>query len=529
MIQSLFVLNATGEVIIEKHWKGMRGRDETITFWNAMLAAMRLPVDVPPFIPTGGNSVLVHLHRADLFFLASVGTDTLPLSATHFLSNFAATLLHYFGELNEHAIKENFITVYELLDEMLDSGFPLTVEPNILTQLIPPPTVLTKVITNVTGDSTSGTTKQRFPTASPHTPWRRNDVKYANNEIFVDVEETVDAIFSAPPSGANTYSSHSYAPHLIHAIVRGQILVNSRLSGVPDIAMSIASKCPLDDASFHNCVRRDDAYSDVNTLSFIPPDGPFILMSYIIRDRTSFSLPIEIMSNISLDHKSSTGSVTISLRPRFTPPSFTPGPSNTSFSTSSASTPMNSNMSHMTNTPPLSVGGVPGNPSSLTAASAAASLSQAASAASAGGSMMLAQVIAAGGRITNTHIPKPADTLLDDAEITLPFGAAVANASLSSNCGSVDFDAANGTSCWRVGAVPRGVTPTLTGTLSLAPGALGASATVPCVAASFKIPGYAISGMCVNRLEVGPSEAYKYFKGLRCMTKAERYELRPAC
>jgi AP-3 complex subunit mu len=518
MIQSLFVLNATGEVIIEKHWRGMRGRDETLTFWAAMLAALRVPADVPPFIPTARN-VLVHLARADLYFLASVGGDTPPLAATDFLSTLADTLLQYFGELNEHAIKDNFITVYELLDELLDSGFPLTVEPNILKQLIPPPTVLTKVITTVTGDSTSGATKLPFPTASPATPWRRNGVKHAQNEIFVDVSETVDAIFSPAPS-----SSPVYAPKLTHALIRGEILVNSRLSGTPDVSMSLRSVAPLDDTALHRCVRRQ-TFSDSGTLSFIPPDGPFTLMSYVMRDRTKFSLPIEIESAITLTPQDCCGAVTVSVRPRFALPASPYAAARAGASPLSSMAPNAhsglSSTSHVTNTPPLNVGGVPGNSA---AAAAASTLS---AAASQGGSMVLAQVMAAGGRITAPAGPKKGDTVMEAVEITVPFGRAVASASLSANLGTVEFDSASGTTRWLVGSVARGVTPTLTGTLTLAPGPLGASASKPCVLAKFRIPGLAASGMFVDRLELGPSSTYKYFKGLRCVTKADRYEMRP--
>ena len=38
----------------------------------------------------------------------------------------------YFGGLDDAAIKDNFSTVYQLLEEMMDNGYPLTTEPNAL-------------------------------------------------------------------------------------------------------------------------------------------------------------------------------------------------------------------------------------------------------------------------------------------------------------------------------------------------------------------------------------------------------------
>ena len=41
--------------------------------------------------------------------------------------------------------------VYELLDEMLDNGYPLATEANILKELIKPPNILRTVVNTVTG------------------------------------------------------------------------------------------------------------------------------------------------------------------------------------------------------------------------------------------------------------------------------------------------------------------------------------------------------------------------------------------
>ena len=38
----------------------------------------------------------------------------------------------YFGELEEESIRDNFVVVYELLDETMDFGYPQTCESRIL-------------------------------------------------------------------------------------------------------------------------------------------------------------------------------------------------------------------------------------------------------------------------------------------------------------------------------------------------------------------------------------------------------------
>lgn len=46
------------------------------------------------------------------------------------------------------------MVVYELLEEMLDNGFPLATESNILKELIKPPTILRTMVNTITGTVT---------------------------------------------------------------------------------------------------------------------------------------------------------------------------------------------------------------------------------------------------------------------------------------------------------------------------------------------------------------------------------------
>ncbi len=49
-----------------------------------------------------------------------------------YLHKLVEVFQYYFKELEEDSIKDNFVVVYELLDEMMDFGFPQTTEPKIL-------------------------------------------------------------------------------------------------------------------------------------------------------------------------------------------------------------------------------------------------------------------------------------------------------------------------------------------------------------------------------------------------------------
>uniref|UniRef100_A0A8C6L9Q6 Adaptor related protein complex 3 subunit mu 1 n=1 Tax=Nothobranchius furzeri TaxID=105023 RepID=A0A8C6L9Q6_NOTFU len=98
----------------------------------------------------------------------------------------------YFGECSEAVIKDNVVIVYALLEEMLDNGFPLATESNVLKEMIRPPTILRSVVNTLTGGSNVGDT---LPAGQlSNIPWRRAGVKYTNNEAYFDVIEEIDAI-----------------------------------------------------------------------------------------------------------------------------------------------------------------------------------------------------------------------------------------------------------------------------------------------------------------------------------------------
>ena len=41
-------------------------------------------------------------------------------------------MIEYFKELEEESIRDNFVVIYELLDELLDFGYPQTTDSKIL-------------------------------------------------------------------------------------------------------------------------------------------------------------------------------------------------------------------------------------------------------------------------------------------------------------------------------------------------------------------------------------------------------------
>ncbi|RHY46015.1 hypothetical protein DYB30_010943 [Aphanomyces astaci] len=237
MIQSLFIITSTGETIIEKHWRGTTNRT-ICDYFVEEVNRHKLREDVPPIISTA-NHYLISAFREELFVLAVITNEISPLFVIEFLHRVVAVFKEYFGKFEESVIKDNFSTVYQLLEEMLDNGYPLTTEPNALKAMVAPPP---GAVGRLAAMGRSGVSDSLPDGALSNIPWRKAGVKYSQNEIYFDVIEEIDAIVDANGE-------------MLQCEVHGAIHGNCRLSGVPDLTMVFRDPSVIDDCSFHPCVR----------------------------------------------------------------------------------------------------------------------------------------------------------------------------------------------------------------------------------------------------------------------------------
>ena len=175
----------------------------------------------------------------------------------------------YFGELEEESIRDNFVIIYELLDEMMDFGYPQSTEHKILQAFI-------------TQEGNRLEAQPKPPAELTNTvSWRGEGIKHRKNEIFLDVIEKLNLLV-----GSNG--------NVLHSEILGAVKMKSFLSGMPELKLGLNDKLTfeatgrpfskgkaveMEDIKFHQCVRLARFEND-RTISFIPPDGEFELMSY---------------------------------------------------------------------------------------------------------------------------------------------------------------------------------------------------------------------------------------------------------
>lgn len=205
----------------------------------------------------------------------------------------------YFERLTEEVLRDNFVLVYELLDEMADFGYPQVLSPQILKQYIVQqlPVMLQKALKKV-GKGTAASLAQEASSApsaagaaTDAVPWRPKGLKYKKNEVYLDVIEKLDILVAADGT-------------VLSSDIAGVVRLKTKLTGMPELKLGLndaamlqaartssrraatasrsAAAVNLEDVRFHQCVRLAHFERD-KVITFIPPDGEFDLMEYRMR------------------------------------------------------------------------------------------------------------------------------------------------------------------------------------------------------------------------------------------------------
>jgi|UPI00003BE556 hypothetical protein len=251
-----------------------------------------------------------------IYLLCSSKNDPNPVMPFVFINRLVEVMEDYFGSpLAVTKIDANIDTLTLLVNEMIDDGIPNVTDFNRLRDLIPLSNLFTKLL-STSNDLASAVSNKSLSSITHNTrkaeslssnmqqtsvPWRRDNVKYTNNEMYVDVVETINVILKPLPKhigkesnmlgSSKGFDSAFYSTSLkassklvpIVGTIDGQINFISHLTGVPYLQMILnKGGLKMDLPSFHECIELDKWTNDPGNLSFIPPDGNSTLMNYQI-------------------------------------------------------------------------------------------------------------------------------------------------------------------------------------------------------------------------------------------------------
>ncbi|KAJ4993607.1 adaptor complexes medium subunit family protein [Stagonosporopsis vannaccii] len=356
-IEALFIFDEHNTPLLEHTYNGRPAASSTLL---PLYLAHPPPRPSLIYLPSTNPATLLYSVVQDqLLFLAPCSSDTAPLQVLEFLHRVADVLEDYLGApLLASKIESNYDVVAQLLAEMVDGGIISCTEPNALRDLVDAPSLMKSLLGNVGLPST--TPSSLAPSSTPFSlgrggpsprlgpagvaqstspvPWRRANVRHTSNEMYVDIVETLSVTLS--PSGRP-----------LSAMANGTIAFTAKVSGIPDLILHLGCPGGISNAIslpvFHPCVRLNRWKERPGELSFVPPDGRFVLAGYEVdllgpsaldafttsttkQSLPSLNVPATASVRTSLGPSGSDFEVRLQLNPRFTGKSAAPAPSSAS-------------------------------------------------------------------------------------------------------------------------------------------------------------------------------------------------------
>ena len=246
----------------------------------------------PIFVVEGTS--FCHIHTSKMYFVLTTTENAQCALLIELLQRLSRVFKDYCGVLSEEAIRKNFILIYELLDEIVDFGYPqgtstenlkacIYNEPLLVdAQKLRVPSLSTKTVSSSAVHKPIGSRKTGTIGGGS-----------ARNEIFVDILERLTMLFAANGS-------------VVNSTIDGCIQMKSYLAGNPELRLALNEDLVvgkggpygtvvLDDCNFHECVRLDD-FEAQRLLSFVPPEGEFVVLNY--RTAGDFRAPFRVLPQI---------------------------------------------------------------------------------------------------------------------------------------------------------------------------------------------------------------------------------------
>lgn len=272
-MSAIFFLNEEGKPLLSRNFRG----DVPMSCIEHFPRLIQ--TEIAPCISHQGVHY-VYIRHSNLIICCISRCSSLNAAAIiHFLYKIVDSFAVFVNHVEVESVKDNFVVLYELLDEMMDFGFVQTTDQNLLQDY-------------VTQTSYELEVSQAVATLTDTVSWRPQGIWYKKNELFVDVEETIHATIS--PENC-----------VLNSEINGVIKLRTYLSGMPHLQLGLNNVASvaglthhrasrhvvLKDATFHQCVDLEkwDAFSKIE---FIPPDGKADLVSYRVKDRHHNECPM---------------------------------------------------------------------------------------------------------------------------------------------------------------------------------------------------------------------------------------------
>lgn len=183
-VSALCILDNTGNAICARDYRG----DVPLTAMGKffpLLTELEESSKATPVLQHDGITY-VWMQHADVYLLALCRSNANAASTVTFLHKLLDVFKFYFKLVIEESIRDNFVTVYELLDEVMDFGYPQFTEGAILREYIKTEAhKLEDFVGGLFGSTVHSKGSKNLPpqVTGVGANWRKQGIFYQRNEV----------------------------------------------------------------------------------------------------------------------------------------------------------------------------------------------------------------------------------------------------------------------------------------------------------------------------------------------------------
>ena len=289
MLSQFFILSERGDTLAFRDYRGDVVAGTPEIFHRRLKAFEAAGVHPPPVFNVEGTQ-FIQIVKHGLYFVCTSIQNVSPVFLLEFLQKISMLVKDYCGVVNEEAVRYNFALIYEILDEVLDYGYPQSTSTDELKEFIfnephplhhPVPTAA--VARPLPTMNLFGAEKRIASSSAP-----QKSVMKEKNEVYIDVMERLTVVISD-------------TGQIVKSQLDGCINVRSFLSGSPEIRLDLnenlrirnwenlsggsfggnLSNAILDDVCLHECINQEN-FERSRSLLFSPPVGEWVALRYSI-------------------------------------------------------------------------------------------------------------------------------------------------------------------------------------------------------------------------------------------------------
>jgi len=213
---AVYIMDLKGKILISRDYRGDMQAAVIDKFMPLVMESEENGTPTP--ILQYDNTTFSYIKHNNLYIMAATRKNANVALVFVFLHKLVEVFTEYFKELEEESIRDNFVIIYELLDEMIDFGYPQTTETKVLQEFI----------------TQEG---RKLEAAAPRPPmavtnavsWRVEGIKHRKNEVFLDVVESVNVLVSAKGQ-------------VLRSEINGAIKMRVFLTGMPELRLGLNDK-----------------------------------------------------------------------------------------------------------------------------------------------------------------------------------------------------------------------------------------------------------------------------------------------